>query len=123
MLQVCHTRATPCEGVGAPPTTLTISRESPWRWRDSNRGGAFFRSARQGHCFESTSHIRGTEKCSLALVGTHRYSRLRGARVLFVSRGAGRLMSQLSTRLCRMNGGHDPVPSDLLLSLDDAFRV
>ena len=22
-----------------------------------------------------------------------------------------------------MNGGHDPVPSDLLLSLDDAFRV
>jgi hypothetical protein len=57
------------------------------------------------------------------LVGTHRYSRLRGARVLFVSRGAGRLMSQLSTRLRRMNGGHDPVPSDLLLSLDDAFRV
>jgi HNH endonuclease len=25
------------EGVGAPPTTLTILRESPWRWRDSNR--------------------------------------------------------------------------------------
>jgi HNH endonuclease len=24
------------DGVGAPPTTLTISRESPWRWRDSN---------------------------------------------------------------------------------------
>jgi hypothetical protein len=24
------------EGVGAPPTALTPSRESPWRWRDSN---------------------------------------------------------------------------------------
>ena len=25
------------EGVGAPPTTLTVTRERPWRWRDSNR--------------------------------------------------------------------------------------
>ncbi len=24
------------EGDGAPPTTLTIARESPWRWRESN---------------------------------------------------------------------------------------
>ena len=24
------------EGDGAPPTILTISRENPWRWRDSN---------------------------------------------------------------------------------------
>lgn len=35
----------------------------------------------------------------------------------------GRLLSQPSTRLGGMNGGGDPVPSDLVLSLDDAFRV
>ena len=35
------------EGVGAPPTTLTISRESPWRWRDSNRPNRGCKSRRQ----------------------------------------------------------------------------
>jgi ribosomal protein S27E len=37
------------EGVGAPPTTLTISRESPWRWRESNVGRPY-----------GISHVNGT---------------------------------------------------------------
>jgi hypothetical protein len=31
--------------------------------------------------------------------------------------------SQPSIRLCRVSGGDDPVPPDVILSLDDAFRV
>jgi hypothetical protein len=35
-IQWAHAILEQYEGVCAPPTTLTISRESPWRWRDSN---------------------------------------------------------------------------------------
>lgn len=57
------------ESDGTPPTTLTTSRESPWRWRDSNRGSRFSKSARQRYRLESTCHLAETERYSLARTG------------------------------------------------------
>jgi hypothetical protein len=41
------------ESDGTPPTALTMSPESPWRWRDSNGTGPFCKSARQRHSLDS----------------------------------------------------------------------
>jgi hypothetical protein len=43
------------EGVGAPPTAITLARESPWRWRDSNRAVSFFGSAGQSDISDFSS--------------------------------------------------------------------
>ncbi len=50
------------EGPGAPPTTLTIARERPWRWRESNPSSRFSKRARQRHRFESTCHLAEPER-------------------------------------------------------------
>lgn len=97
------------EGIGAPPTALTISRERPWRWRESNRGSRICKSARQRHRFESTCHFGETERYSLVLVGTHWHSLVRAARVLFVSH-RGRAFR---IRLCSARKSHRgcPIPA------------
>jgi hypothetical protein len=71
-----------------PPTgaiSLVGGLSSWWRWRESNRGSWFSKSARQRHRLESTCHLAETERYSLVLVGTHWQSLVRSARVLFVS--------------------------------------
>ena len=109
------------EGGGAPPTAFTISRESPWRWRDSNRGSRFSKSARQRHRFESTCHFGETERYSLVLVGTHWHSLVRAACVLFVPhRGKA-----FRTRLCSARKRHRgcPIPALIFSPIEGVFDV
>ena len=58
------------QGVGAPPAALTISRESPWRWRESNEDRPYGVTPRQRHCADSTCEDDGTEWERVVLIGT-----------------------------------------------------
>ncbi len=55
------------EGDGAPPTTLTISRESPWRWRESNGGRRDRIAPGRLHIAHAICEDRETERYSAGL--------------------------------------------------------
>lgn len=73
------------EATGAPPTTLTIARERPWRWRESNRASPIGRNPGQWHSFDSSCGDGGTEWYALVSVGTRWYALVRAVAAPTVS--------------------------------------
>ena len=74
------------EGDDAPPTALTLPPENSWRWRGSNGVTLVRRLPDQHHICDSICGDRGTQRHSLAPVGTRLgTSRSRALRVRSVS--------------------------------------